>query len=67
MGPGQSPGGGPDGEAPGSSWILEILLTLKHFLIAENLQYFIFTSDHHMLKKICTKVGRHLPPLVLRP
>ena len=40
VGPGQSHGGGPGGEAPGSSWISEILLTLKQVLIAENLQMF---------------------------
>ena len=53
MGPGQSHGGGPGGEAPGSSWISEILLILKQVLIAENLQFFlIFTSDHYMLEYI---------------
>ena len=33
---------GPGGEAPGSSRISEILLTLKHVLIAENLQFFFY-------------------------
>ena len=39
-GPGQIHGGGPGGEAPGNSWISDILLTLKQVLIAENLQFF---------------------------
>ena len=42
---------GSRGRSPGSSWISDILLTLKHVLTAENLQFFIFTSDYHMLKK----------------
>ena len=58
MGPGQSPGGGPGGKTPRSSWISEILLDLKHVLTAENLQFFIFTSDYYMLKNFCTKVGQ---------
>jgi hypothetical protein len=51
-GPERGPGGGPRGETPGNSWILEILQALKHVSQEVTFQYISLITIHKMTQNL---------------